>query len=330
MTQLAFQPLLPLAGFQVGHHTDTVHGTGTTVVLCPEGCVGGVDVRGGAPGTRETALLDPACKVDVVHGVSLSGGSAFGLGTADGVMRWLAERGFGYDTGTARVPIVPGAIIYDLSVGPRTGNAKPTPTAESGYAACENARPDHVLEGCVGAGIGATVGKFLGMAQCTKGGVGGAALYAEQGLKVGALVVVNALGNIGTGARLLAGARDHHTNAYVDIQHLWSMTDPGPPAALGNTTIGAVLTNAQLTKAEMTKVAQMAHSGISRTIQPSHTPHDGDTLFALATGEQPGDPGQIGTLAALCVAEAIVRAVQNACSLFGIPAASDVESRPIG
>ncbi len=330
MTMPAFQPLLPLAGFAIGHHTDLVHGTGTTVVLCPQGCTGGVDVRGGAPGTRETALLDPACKVDVVHGLALSGGSAFGLGTADGVMRWLVERGFGYDTGTARVPIVPGSIIYDLSVGPKTGNAKPVPTAEAGYVAAENARADHVREGCAGAGTGATVGKFLGMSQCTKGGVGAAALHAPTGIKVGALMVVNALGNVGTGSRILAGARDPQTNSFVDVQHLWSLPGGDVSPALGNTTIGAVLTNVQLTKAEITKVAQMAHSGIARAIQPSHTPHDGDTLFALATNELPGDHGQVGTMAALCVAEAIVRGVRNASSLFGIPAASDVESRPIG
>ncbi len=330
MTRSSFEPLLPFKGFAIGHHTDLVHGTGTTVVLCPRGCVGGVDVRGGAPGTRETALLSPTCKVEVVHALALSGGSAFGLGTADGVMSWLAERGFGYDTGTALVPIVPGAIIYDLSIGPLRGNTKPTPTAQSGYAACQNSQSDGMAEGCVGAGTGATVGKFLGLSQCSKGGVGAAAIQVESGVRVGALAVVNALGNVEQNGQILAGARDPNTNDFVDFHSIWSPTVREAAGQLGNTTIGAVLTNARLTKSEATKVAQMAHAGISRTIQPSHTPHDGDTLFALSTGERPCDYGRIGALAALCVAEAISRAVRKACSLFGIPASSDVESQRIG
>ncbi len=328
MTAISFSPLLPMDGFAIGHHTDLVYGTGTSVVLCPQGCIGGVDIRGGAPGTRETALLDPTCKVAVVHGLALSGGSAFGLGTADGVMSWLVERHFGYNTGTALVPIVPCAIIYDLSIGPKKGNSKPTPTAQSGYTACEHARSDYVPEGCVGAGTGATVGKFLGMDQCMKSGVGAAALHTDTGIKVGALVVVNAVGNIGTDTHVRAGARDLETNAFVDVHQLWSLGEMTPLIPLGNTTIGVVLTNAQLNKAEITKVAQMAHSGISRAVWPSHTPHDGDTLFALATGEIPSDHGQIGAMAALCVTEAILRSVRNACSLFGIPAASDIESQP--
>lgn len=324
MPSLPFQPLLPFAGFAIGHHTDLVHGTGCTVVLSPEGATGGVDVRGGAPGTRETALLDPACKVSEVHGIALAGGSAFGLAAADGVMQWLAAHGYGYDAGVARVPIVPAAIIFDLGIGPLQGNDKPTPCAQDGYEACVQARQDEVAEGCVGAGTGSTVGKFLGLAQCCKGGAGATALEQADGLRVGALAIVNALGNITSDTGILAGARHPDTNEFVDITQLWGRTGPFSAPLPGNTTIGAVMTNARLSKSEVTKVAQMAHSGIARAIHPSHTPHDGDTLFALATGQVPGDAGQVGALAAICVAEAIRRAVRQAHSLFGIPAMCDV------
>lgn len=324
MDALALQPLLPLPGIAIGHYTDLTHGTGCTAILCPEGAVGGVDVRGGAPGTRETALLDPTCKVSEVHGVALAGGSAFGLATADGVMRWLAEQGCGYDTGMGRVPIVPAAIVFDLGVGPLQGNRKPAPSARNGYEACQRARQDDVAEGCVGAGAGSTVGKFLGLARCSKGGLGCAAWSLPSGLKVGALVVVNALGNVVADGRILAGARHPATNAFVDIAQTWAAASELAPTRLGNTTVGAVITNARLTKAEAAKVAQMAQAGIARRIRPSHTPHDGDTLFALCTRQVPADAGQVGTLAARAVAAAIRRAVEKAHTLFDIPAASDV------
>ena len=323
MRNLEFRPLLPFDGFLIGHKTDAVHGTGCTAVLCPTGAVGGVDVRGGGPGTRETALLDPACKVDVVHGVALSGGSAFGLGTADGVMRWLVERGHGYDTGSALVPIVPAAIVYDLAIGPRQGNDKPFPQAEDGYAACLNAVADTVAEGSVGAGTGCTVGKYLGMGQSCKGGIGAVALQVGE-LRVGAIVAVNALGSIQRGSTLIAGARDPKTQTFVDFMDVIALHRGQAPARQGNTTIGAVLTNADVSKAEINKIAQMAHAGLCRAVQPSHTQHDGDTLFALATKRVEADHGMVGAMASRCVEEAIVRAVRKSRSGFGVPAASDV------
>lgn len=325
MSALDFQPLLPFPGFAVGHYTDLVHGTGCTVLLSPSGAVGGVEVRGGAPGTRETALLDPACKVNVVHGVVLAGGSAFGLAAADGAMQWLAEQGYGYVAGPARVPIVPGAIIFDLGIGPRQGNDKPTPTPAHAYQACTAASRQAVAEGCVGAGTGGTVGKFLGMAQCSKGGLGAAAVELRSGLRVGALMVVNALGNVKSNSEILAGARDLRTNRFVDYPAFLAVGAAAEPSMLANTTIGVVLTNAALSKPEATKVAQMAHSGIARAVEPSHTQHDGDTIFALCRGEIPGDVGQVGALAACCVTQAIVRAVRTATSLFDIPAASGLQ-----
>ncbi len=325
MSPLPFQPLLPFPDFAVGHYTDLEHGTGCTVVLSPQGAVGGVDVRGGAPGTRETALLDPSCKVSVVHGVVLAGGSAFGLAAADGAMQWLADQGYGYVAGPARVPIVPGAIIFDLGIGPRVGNDKPTPTAAHAYQACTIASLTHVPEGCVGAGTGSTVGKFLGMAQCSKGGLGATALELPSGLRVGALMVVNALGNVKSHSEIRAGARDPRTNRFVDYPAFLAAETPAEPPPLANTTIGVVLTNAALSKPEAHKVAQMAHSGIARAIEPCHTQHDGDTIFALGQGELAGDVGQVGTLAACCVTQAIVQAVEKATPLFDIPAASGLQ-----
>ena len=325
MPPLDFQPLLPFPGFAVGHYTDLAHGTGCTVLLSPRGAVGGVDVRGGAPGTRETALLDPACKVSVVHGVALAGGSAFGLAAADGAMQWLADQGHGYVAGPARVPIVPGAIIFDLGIGPLQGNDKPTPTPAHAYQACTAASSTDMLEGCVGAGTGGTVGKFLGMAQCSKGGLGATAVELQSGLRVGALMVVNALGNVKSNSEILAGARDPRTNRFVDYPEFLAAGAVTEPPTLANTTIGVVLTNAALSKSEVTKVAQMAHSGVARAIEPSHTQHDGDTIFALCRGAIKGDVGQVGTMAAYCVTQAIVRAVSKATPLFDIPAASGVQ-----
>ncbi len=329
MASLDFQPLLPFPGFAVGHYTDLEHGTGCTVALSPRGAVGGVDIRGGAPGTRETALLDPACKVNVVHGIVLAGGSAFGLAATDGAMQWLAEQGYGYRAGPARVPIVPGAIIFDLGIGPRTGNGKPTPTSAHAHQACAAASLTHVPEGCVGAGTGGTVGKFLGMSQCSKGGLGAAALELSNGLRVGALMVVNALGNVKANSEILAGARDPQTNQFVDYLEFLATGETISSPILTHTTIGIVFTNAALLKPEAAKVAQMAHSGIARAIDPSHTQHDGDTLFALCRGEVAGDVGQVGALAARCVEEAIVRAVQKATPLFDIPAASGLQPLPV-
>ncbi|MCC9078829.1 P1 family peptidase [Litorilinea aerophila] len=320
-----YNSLTDIPGIQVGHWTNLEAGTGCTVVLCPEGAVAGVDVRGGAPGTRELALLDPVCTVEKVHAVLLAGGSAFGLAAADGVMRWLEERGHGFDTGVARVPIVPAAILFDLNLG----RSDVRPNAEAGYAACMAAGGGPVAEGTVGAGTGATVGKMLGFKQATKGGLGTASKQIGKGIVVAALVAVNAVGDVidpATG-QILAGARRPLIGGFADSMKF-------AESSLGqilraqssgeNTTLAVVATNVALTKSGATKVAQMAHDGLARTIRPIHTPLDGDTIFALSLGDRQGDPGLVGAVAAEVLATAVVRAIRAATGLHGIPAAQEL------
>jgi L-aminopeptidase/D-esterase-like protein len=274
----------------------------------------GVDVRGGSPGTRETDLLSPTCTVDKVHAVLLAGGSAFGLAAADGVMRWLEERGVGFDVGVAKVPIVPTAILFDLLVG----DANVRPDAVAGYAACEDAikvpRTSVVrgsYNGSVGAGMGATVGKALGPKFAMKGGVGQASTSTEIGLIVGALVVVNAFGNVhDLQGNILAGARNPNGVGFADLvqaitRDSWRTVDQSRQ----NTTLAVVATNAALTKSEATKVAQMAQMGLARVIRPAHSPLDGDVVFALSTGDVRANLTVVGMLAADVLAEAIVNAV---------------------
>ena len=321
--------LTDVPGVRVGHFTDSRRPTGCTVVLAPEdGAVCGVDVRGGAPGTRETDLLNPVETVQAVHAVVLSGGSAFGLDTAGGVMRYLEEKGVGFPAGVAKVPIVPAAILFDLGVG----DPRIRPDAAAGYEAARQASRGKVAEGSVGAGAGATVGKLFGPQAAMKGGLGTAALRLPPDVVVAALVVVNALGDVldPASGRLLAGARAPDGRSLRGtVEALLSGERPGPPLPGRNTSIGVVATNVALTKAEATKVAQMAHDGLARAIRPVHTPWDGDTLFALATGavrfEQPAL--QVGTLAAEAVARAVVRAVTTAAGLPGLPSASDLAGR---
>lgn len=317
-------------GVRVGHFTHPGGATGCTVVIADGGAVGGVDVRGGAPGTAETDLLDPVNTVEEVNAVVLSGGSAFGLATRDGVVRYLEERGEGYHTGGgAVVPIVPGAVVFDLHLA---GDARPDP--DSGYRAASAASDGAVAEGSVGAGAGATVGKMLGGVGAMKGGVGTASLVRDNGLVVGAIVVVNAVGDVidpATG-RVVAGTRgggDELLDARRIVRGSAPIPRPGraPPQGPGeNTTIGVVATNARLTKAQAAKVAQMAHDGLARAIVPAHTPHDGDTIFSLATGTLADDVmvGEVGALAAEAVADAIVRAVREAEGLPSVPAARDL------
>ncbi len=315
-----------VAGIRVGHHTDVDSATGCTVVLCESGAVGGCDVRGGAPGTRETDLLNPTTLVSQVHAVLLSGGSAFGLDAASGVMRFLEERGVGLRVGDAVVPIVPAAILFDL--GLVTGLVRPGPDA--GYEACERARSGAVGEGNVGAGTGATVAKLLGPDRCVKGGTGTASIDLGHGVVVGALMCVNALGDVRDpdSGELVAGPRGPD-GAMLDAASL--MTSPGwsapqpPPGS--NTTIGVVVTSAALTKAQANRLAQAAHDGIAMAVRPAHMMGDGDTLFALSTGavEAPAAMDRICAAAALCVARAIVRAVRLAGSLGGVPSISDLE-----
>lgn len=304
-----------VAGIEVGHFTDPRRPTGCSVVIARGGAVGGVDVRGAAPGTRETDLLDPVNTVGTVHAVLLSGGSAWGLDAAGGVMRWLDGQGIGLEVGGARVPIVPAAVLFDLHVG----NASVRPDAAAGYAACEAASRAAPAEGNVGAGAGATVGKLFGMAHAMKGGIGTASVTVE-GVTVGALVACNALGDVldpDTGA-LVAGARLPGSRALRDARR--SLLRGEPPLAIlagTNTTIGVIATDAPLTKVQARRLAQVGHDGLARAINPVHTLSDGDTLFALGTGLAGRSPGMtvLCVMAAEAVAQATVRAVTQATEL---------------
>jgi len=304
-----------IAGIKVGHFTDSRRPTGCTVVLCERGAVTGVDVRGSGPGTRETDLLDPINHVEQAHAIMLSGGSAFGLDAAAGAMRYLEERGCGYVTPFARVPIVPAAILFDL----RLGDSRIRPDAESGYQACLAAQSGPVAEGSVGAGTGATIGK-LQPGLPMKGGVGTASLQLGSDITVAALVAVNCVGNVidpKTG-QTIAGSRSANGKGFVDLME-WCRG--GIPAESTNTTIGVIATNVVFNKAQLKKIAQMGHDGMARTINPVHTPWDGDTLFAMSTGQTqtPVDVGRIGALAAEVVSQAILRAVTRAKSVPGFP-----------
>jgi len=301
--------LVDVAGLSVGHQTLAARPTGCTVVLCPDGAVAGVDVRGGAPGTRETDLLQPQNSVEQVHAVLLTGGSAFGLAAADGVMRWLEARGHGLPVGPARVPIVPAAVLFDLWVG----DPKVRPAAEDGWAACEAASSTPPAEGNVGAGAGATVGKLFGIDRAMRGGLGSASLTVG-GVTVGALVAVNALGDVrDTDGQVIAGARTADGRRLLDTSAAIAAGRPPHRLLPGTaTTIGVVATDARLTKAQARQLASLAHHGLSRAVSPLTT-SDGDTLFTLSTGRSgPADLTLLGTLAAEAVARAIRRAVRAA------------------
>ncbi|MDE0326313.1 MAG: P1 family peptidase [Candidatus Poribacteria bacterium] len=299
------QTITAIEGIKVGHATDTTARTGCTVVLCPAGATAGVDVRGAAPGTRETEALRPGRLVQKAHAVLLTGGSAFGLDAAGGVVQYLEEQNVGFPAGPVHVPIVPAAVIFDLGIG----DAKVRPDRKMGYQACLNATDEPVAMGAIGAGTGATVGKAPGVS-ASPGGVGSACKYLDSGLIVAAIVVVNALGNVvhpRTG-EILAGGKAN--GGFVDITE--RLLGANNIVRGTNTTIGVVATNAMLTSAEVNRVAEMAHDGMARAIRPSHTMFDGDTLFALATGAHTGSSvNAVGILAAEVVAEAIVNAVKT-------------------
>ena len=324
--------LTDVPGIRVGHHTLAERPTGCTVVLAPEGTVGGVDVRGGAPGTRETDLLDPVNTVEIVNAVVLAGGSAFGLDAASGVVRYLEEQGVGYPVGpVVRVPIVSAAILYDLGVG---GDWTVRPGPECGYRAAVGATAGPVGSGSVGAGAGATVGKLAGMGRAMKGGVGSASITLPGGLVVAALVAVNSVGDVidpATG-RVVAGVRSEDGSTLADARVLLRAGGPSRGSDGPNTTIGVVATNARLTKAEATRVALMAQDGYARAIYPVHTPGDGDTTFSLATGtladSARASAGQVGALAADVVAAAILDAVRSATPLPGLPTPADLPPPP--
>ena len=317
--------LTAVPGIKVGHHTLAERPTGCTVILVDGDAVGGVSQRGGAPGTRETDLLNPLNMVDKVNAIVLAGGSAFGLEAATGAVRWLEEHSIGWPAGATRVPIVPAAILFDLGVG---GNPKIRPTADCGYKASEHATTGAVQEGTVGAGAGATVGKFGGAGRSTKSGIGSASIALPNGLIVAAIVAVNAVGDIidpATG-RVVAGVRNPD-GTFADARKiLRAGATAQPPRAGENTTIGVVATNARLTKALAARMALMADDGYARAISPSHTNGDGDTIFSLATGRWDGtaDITLIGALAAEAMADAVVRAGTQATGIAGIPAARDL------
>lgn len=319
-------------GIRVGHAQDAKALTGCTVILCEKGAVAGVDQRGGAPGTRETDALQPVHLVSKVHAIVLAGGSAFGLDAASGAVRYLEERKVGFNVGKVRVPIVPAAILFDLGIGSATRR----PDAKMGYQASLNASRKTPAEGNVGAGMGATVGKMLGMKQATKGGIGSAAMEIGGGVQVAAIVAVNAFGDVidpQTG-EIVAGARSIKKGplkigkgVFADSMQVMKSLAGRSILALaqrGNTVIGVVATNAKFDKDQATKVARMAMNGLARTIRPANTMLDGDTLFAIATGKKKADVNIVGAYAAEVVAEAVLRAVRAAKSAGGLPAARDL------
>lgn len=319
-------------GILVGHQTNIEAATGCTVVLCEDGAVGGVDVRGSAPGTRETDLLRPTALVNEVHAVLLSGGSAFGLTAATGVVRYLESIGVGLQFGGATIPIVPAAILFDL--GLVQGDIRPT--ADDGEAACRNASADPPAQGSVGAGTGATVGKMLSMQRAMKGGIGSASISLDDGLSVGAIVAVNAIGGVYEAAtgRIVAGPRSENGSAILDAMEVAisppevssAATEARQPVSASNTTIGVVATNASLNKEQTNKLASAAQDGVALAVRPAHLMGDGDTMFALATGNGGSDVNMNRLLAAavMCVSNAIVNAVTEAESLGGVPAYKDI------
>jgi L-aminopeptidase/D-esterase-like protein len=324
-----------IPGLSVGHAQDEQALTGCTVVLCENGAIGGVDQRGGAPGTRETDAMHPMHLVNEVHAVVLAGGSAFGLDAATGVVRYLEERGVGFDVRVARVPIVPAAILFDLAIG----ESGVRPDADMGYQACLNASTDPPAEGNIGAGTGATVGKILGLAGAMKTGIGTASLEIGSGVIVGAIVAVNVFGDVidpETG-QIIAGARvvqkgpikvgkgPYFADTLCVMESLIGRTMLGF-AARENTAIGIVATNAKLNKEQINKVAQMAQDGLARTVRPAHTMLDGDTIFALATGDKKADVNIVGAFGAQVFAQAVLRAVWTAESAAGLPCAAEVEA----
>lgn len=313
-----------IAGLAVGHAQDAQAGTGCTVVLCEAGATAGIDVRGGAPGTRESDLLAPVNLVERIHAVLLAGGSAFGLDAAAGVMAWLEERGVGFDVGVTRVPIVCGAVLFDLHLG----DPAVRPDKAMGYAACRAAGTRPPAEGNVGAGTGASVGKLRGMGRAMKGGIGAHALRLGA-LEVGALVAVNCLGDVldPASGRRLAGLLDETGTRLADTEAAMLEAWRGGPALFaGNTTLGVVATNALLTKAQATKLAGMAQDGYARALRPAHSMVDGDTVFTLATGVCEADLSLLGVLATRCVERAIVSAVRSAGPRYGLRCAADLEA----
>jgi L-aminopeptidase/D-esterase-like protein len=320
-----------VGGLKVGHFTDKRRPTGVTAILFEGGATAGVDVRGSAPGTRETDLLNPVHSNHQIHGITLSGGSGFGLDSASGVVRYLEEKGIGVRFGGYVIPIVPAAILFDLPLG----DGKIRPDAQAGYEAASTASATKVVEGSVGAGAGATVGKAFGFERATKTGIGTASLkVGDTGVVVGAIVAVNAMGDVidPRTAQIIAGARADDGKSFIGTQAKirggYDVLENAPP--ISNTTIGVVATNAALDKTQLTKIAQMAHDGLARTINPVHTLVDGDTVFAVSTGtlHKKVNHGSIGAIAADVLATAILRAITEATGAAGLPSYRDLAGKP--
>ncbi len=319
-----FGSIMDVPGIAAGHWTDDAAATGCTVILSTDGAVGGVAVRGGSPGTRETDLLDPIRRVDQVHAVLLSGGSAFGLAAASGVQQWLEERGIGFEAPHGPVPIVPAAILYDLGVG--RADVRPNPAA--GYAACEASDANAMARGSVGAGTGATVAKAFGLEGAVKGGIGSARCVLPDGVSLGAAVAVNAWGGIydHRDGGLIAGPRAADGSMADPVEVMLTGQTSTRSSSLTNTTVGVVATDAKLDKMQANFVASACHDGLALTIRPCHTPSDGDTMFCMATGQNAADANlmAIVTAATHVTALAVLDAIGSARGLAGIPAVSEL------
>lgn len=307
-------PIMEIGGFRVGHAQNAEAGTGCTVLLMDRMSPAGADVRGGGPASRETQLLSPLAHAEAINAILLSGGSAFGLDAAGGVMKYLAERGVGFETGIAKVPLVIESCLFDLGVG----RADVRPDAQMAYAACENASHDAPEEGNFGAGTGCSVGKYRGMERAMKAGFGTFAIEVGA-FKAGALVAVNALGDIYEDGRQIAGLLNaEKTGLSNTLGELFSDVEAACSLTNANTTLGVIVTNAKMTKTQLTKVAGMAHNGYARAIRPVHTMADGDSIYAVSTGEIPGDVNLIGSMAAYVMEKAIARAVKAAQGAYGL------------
>ena len=308
--------------FRIGNAQDLEGGTGCTVILCDEGMAAGLDIRGGGPASRESGLLEPRASAQAIHGLVLSGGSAFGLGAAGGVMDYFKERGIGFDTGIAKIPLVCQSDIFDLGVG--SPDAYPDPAMA--YAACLDAEKNEPKSGNVGAGIGATVGKIKGSSRMMKSGLGIYAVALGE-FKMGAIVSVNALGDIydaDTGRKLAGLLNADHTGFEDSCQAMYTLTETTHGMPMGNTTIGAIITNGRFNKVQLGKIASMAHNGMARAIRPVHTSMDGDSIYALSRGEVTVDVDVAGTLAADVMAWAIADAVLSATPLYGLKTAKEI------
>lgn len=320
-------PIHEIPGFLFGQAQDLEAATGCTLVLCPEGAVCGVDVRGGSPGTRDTDALDPRCNREAVHGVLLTGGSAYGLDAAGGVMQYLEEQGIGRSVSVTVVPNVCAAVLFDL----KCGRHDVRPGVDMGREACRNALEGGLLlEGNFGAGTGATIGKIRGGQHGMKGGVGACA-FRQGDLMVGAVIAVNAMGDVVRDGQILAGARQDDGASFLNsqtymVEHYWKQRDifsGNEITSRENTVIGCIVTNAALGKSQMSKLAAIGQNGIARAVYPAHTTYDGDTVFAMRRGEVWADPNAVGALAALAAQEAVYRAVEQAETLHGFPGLRD-------